>query len=120
MSVAFDKVQPGDVLLDVHKYVAGNTTMRVWGIWTVYVVSVDREARTAMCRWNGNTAKKYYESQFRSLRRHAPEWLSTGIMEAKKCHNCGARQSSGHNEDCDHPAAVRARKKVATIARKST
>lgn len=66
--ISFDKLTPGMILLDIHKYRMGNTTMRAWGCWEVRVISVDPEARTAMCSWNGNPPTKYREGDFRKLR----------------------------------------------------
>ncbi len=37
----FEKIKPGMVLLDIHSYRMGNTTMRQLGLWEVMVVSVD-------------------------------------------------------------------------------
>ena len=111
MAVAFDTVKPGDILLDVHSQRMGNTTMREQGVWKVRVISVDAEKRTALCSWNGNRAETYTESQFRSLRRVAPEWLTRG-WNGKRCLHCGASKADGHNPTCDHPRAIAARKKA--------
>ena len=110
VSVSFDSLKPGEILLDVHYEQAGNTTARRQGVCPVCVVSVDMEARTAMCRWNGNEARKYYESQFRALRRVAPEWVKSDPFRGASCHHCRKRKSEGHAPDCDHPRAIRARK----------
>jgi hypothetical protein len=67
MAIKFDKVTPGMVLLDIHSHAMGNTTMRALGCWEVRVISVDKEARTAMCSWNGNRPQCYTERQFKSL-----------------------------------------------------
>ena len=53
MAIKFDKIEPGMVLLDIHRERMGNTTMRQWGCWKVYIVSVDRERQTAQVHWNG-------------------------------------------------------------------
>lgn len=67
MAVAFDKIKPGMVLLDIHSERMGNTAIRRLGCWKVQVVSVDAEMRTAMCRWNGNPARIYFERDFKKL-----------------------------------------------------
>lgn len=67
MAVRLDKIEPGMVLLDIHSQKMGNTTMRRLGLWRVLVVSVDKEARTAMCSWNGNPARMYRERDFKRL-----------------------------------------------------
>lgn len=67
MAVKFDKITPGMTLLDIHSHLMGNTTMRELGCWSVLVVSIDAKARTAMCQWNGNPARIYFESDFKRL-----------------------------------------------------
>lgn len=67
MAIKFDKVEPGMVLLDIHSHRVGNTTMRELGCWKVRVISVDRANRTALCSWNDNHPKTYYERDFRRL-----------------------------------------------------
>jgi hypothetical protein len=67
VSVHFSKLKPGMVLLDIHRYRVGNTTMRSLGCWKVTVISVDAETRTAMCSWNHNPPTRYVESQFKRL-----------------------------------------------------
>jgi hypothetical protein len=54
MAIKFEKIEPGMRLADVHKGRMGNTTMSRYGCWWVDVVSVDREKRAAVVRWNGN------------------------------------------------------------------
>lgn len=67
MAIKFEKIQPGMVLLDIHKQQMGNTTISAWGLWEVYVVSVDLNDRSAMCRWNGNKEKRFTEHQLTRL-----------------------------------------------------
>ena len=54
MAIKFNKIEPGMVLLDIHREKMGNTTMSEWGLWKVLVISVDREKRTAVVSWNNN------------------------------------------------------------------
>ena len=67
MSVAFSKLRPGLVLLDIHRERMGNTKMQHLGCWNVRVISVDDTTRTALCSWNGNPARTYRERDFRRL-----------------------------------------------------
>lgn len=67
MSVAFSKLKPNLVLLDIHSQRMGNTTMRRLGCWEVRVISVDAGARTALCSWNGNPPRPYRERDFKRL-----------------------------------------------------
>lgn len=56
MAIKFEKIEPGMILFDIHSEPAGNTTMRRLGCWEVRVVSVNKEKREALVRWNGNPA----------------------------------------------------------------
>lgn len=67
MAVAFNKLKPGMILLDIHSQRVGNTTMKRLGCWRVLVISVDPQARTAMCSWNSNPPALYTERRFKSL-----------------------------------------------------
>jgi hypothetical protein len=67
VSVSFDKLVPGMVLLDIHSSRMGNTMLRRLGLWKVKVISVDHVTRTAMCSWNGNTPTRYFEHEFKKL-----------------------------------------------------
>jgi hypothetical protein len=66
--VKFEKIKPGMVLYDRHKYRAGNTTMRVLGEWEVRIVSVDTGARTAVASWNGNKEQEWSERRLAALK----------------------------------------------------
>ncbi len=65
---AFDKITEGQVLHDYHREKMGHTTMTREGHWTVTVVSVDPETRTAQCSWNGNRPRTYTERMLGRLR----------------------------------------------------
>lgn len=67
MSVAFSKLRPGLILLDIHRESMGNTKMQRLGCWKVHVISVDTAERTAQCSWNGNPARTYRERELRRL-----------------------------------------------------
>jgi hypothetical protein len=67
--VAFSTVKPGDVLWDCHRTRMGNTTMSKMGAWTVKIISVDPEKRTAVASWNGNRPTIYHERHIKALRR---------------------------------------------------
>lgn len=60
MAIKFEKIKPGMVLYDRHKYTMGNTTLRSLGEWPVRVLEVDGEKRRALVSWNHNR----------------PEWVS--------------------------------------------
>jgi hypothetical protein len=67
MAIKFEKVTAGSVLLDVHRERMGNTTMRQWGCWRVYVVSLDREKGLAVVRWNGNSPQTWDRRKIEKL-----------------------------------------------------
>lgn len=64
----FEKIKPGMVLYDRHKYRAGNTTIRVLGEWRVSIRSVDAEKRTAVASWNGNPEETWTERRLAALK----------------------------------------------------
>lgn len=69
MALVFAKVEPGDVLYDVHSHRMGNTTMRAMGTWTVHVFEVDRESGRAFVSWNGNRKEWWSARRIARLRR---------------------------------------------------
>ena len=68
----FEKIKPGMTLYDVHSYRMGNTTLKTMGCWTVRVISVDTEKRTAVVSWNGNRETTYYENALTKLKESKP------------------------------------------------
>ena len=78
----FERIKPGMVLYDLHKERAGNTRLRRWGLWPVYIVSVDTEKRTARVHWNvkWNPEQTYTERQLKRLREHEPVMVKTGVL----------------------------------------
>lgn len=75
--VAFSTVKAGDVLYDCRRQKMGNTTMGRMATWTVRVLSVDPDKRTALCSWNGNRENTWHEWQLKSLRRSKPNSTRT-------------------------------------------
>lgn len=67
MAIKFEKIKANDVLLDIHRRRMGNTTMSEWGLWNVYVVSVDTTARSAIVSWNGNRHETWSERRLTKL-----------------------------------------------------
>lgn len=67
MAIKFEKIHAGTRLYDRHKTRAGNTTMTVLGEWSVDIVSVDTERRTALASWNGNRPQAIHERNLTKL-----------------------------------------------------
>lgn len=112
MTIKFETVVAGEMLLDVHSYRMGNTKMRATGVWPVRVISVDHAKRTAVVSWNGNREKILFGNQVTKLYRVAPEWIQSGRDGGgRSCHYCRGREAEGHTPTCTHPKAERARKK---------
>lgn len=114
-------LKAGDVLYDCRRVKAGNTTASADGVWECKVREVgsvdsarpDGSTRTrhwAMISWNSNPARRYYDSV--SFTRWPKEWNRHAIGGEAKCHLCGGYKSEGHRPDCEHPGAVRARKRA--------
>lgn len=74
MAIKFSKIEPGMILLDIHSYGVGNTTMRALGSWPVKIISVDREAQTARVVWNScNPEETYSRRQLERLYTKEPK-----------------------------------------------
>lgn len=113
MSIPIEKLKAGDVLYDCHREKAGNTTMSRDGVWEVYVreVGTDERGAWALLAWNGNPPRgKTYGAT--NYKRHPKEWNRHDIFGEATCYLCHAKKSAGHRPVCEHPAAVRARKKA--------
>jgi hypothetical protein len=114
-------LKAGDVLYDCHRHKAGNTKCSVDGVWTCVVREVGSEdskrfdgtTRTrhwAMISWNGNPARRYYDSV--AFTRWPKEWNKQSVFGEAKCALCCGYKSEGHRPDCEHPGAIRARKRA--------
>lgn len=67
MAIKFEKIVAGMTLYDRHRTGMGNTTLTELGEWSVKVVSVNHEARTAVVRWNGNPERVWSARQLIKL-----------------------------------------------------
>lgn len=115
--IKIESLRVGDVLYDTHSERAGNTTMRVEGVWYCYVRAIDPAGQWIEISWNGNPARRY--SAVPSDFKRAPkEWVRSGLFGARKCHFCSNSEPDGHAPDCDHPRAIAARKKAAKVKKK--
>lgn len=72
----FETIQVGDRLFDCRKQQMGNTTIRKMVCWAVDVKEIYPEKRAALCSWNGNTPRMYYERALKKLRRSPIEGAS--------------------------------------------
>lgn len=114
MSIKTSDLKVGDVLHDIHRVKAGNTTMSVEGHWEVYVRAVADDGSWADLSWNGNRPMRCYGKT--SYKRHPKEWYRPGITGGRQCAICGAKEANGHDPDCEHPRAIAARKRAAKAA----
>lgn len=64
---SFDRIKVGDTLYDVHRYKTNSGSAE--GCWPVVVKEIDVVKKAALCSWNGNTPRWYYEPQIKRLRR---------------------------------------------------
>lgn len=67
------KIKAGQVLYDKHKYKMGNTTMKAWGVWPVFVKEVDPDGKFIIASWNGNKPRKMFEKEVSKLRVKEPQ-----------------------------------------------
>jgi hypothetical protein len=73
MAIKFEKIQPGMTLYQKVKRQAGNTTVRVESVFTVKILNVDAEKRSAEVSWNGNQPHTWYERNLTKLYAKKPE-----------------------------------------------
>ena len=83
MAIKFEKIKVGDVLWDTHTYGRGNTTQRAHGWWTVKIISIDAERRSAKVRWNGNPEETWYDRSLEKLYRN--KGCKHGKVRCKVC-----------------------------------
>lgn len=62
------RLKAGQILHDYHRERMGNTTMSREGHWTVVVQEIDLENKRALCSWNTNKPRWYYERDLKRLR----------------------------------------------------
>lgn len=79
----FEKLKPGMVVYSVGKQKMGNTTLTTTTVWTVQIISVDQESRTAVASWNGNPPRKYYEHDIAKLKEKRPMLIRLGMGRAR-------------------------------------
>lgn len=73
-----EKLQPGQIVFDVHSYRMGNTTMRTMGCWSVRIVAVDLERGTVRASWNHNDITTYYQRSWSKWREKKPLMMPVG------------------------------------------
>ena len=75
----FDKLEEGMTLWSLSKHRMGNTTIKTMAVHKVKVISIDRDKRRAMCSWNGNPARLYFERDIEKLKANEPILITSGI-----------------------------------------
>lgn len=63
-----EKLNPGQILWDYHRYQMGNTTMTTMGEWPIKVIEIDLENNRALCSWNGNKPEWIYRKRIGGYR----------------------------------------------------
>lgn len=67
------KLTPGQVLYDLRRQKMGNTAVRRTACYDVRVIEVASDGSHIIASWNGNTPRRYRESDVRKLRVKKPE-----------------------------------------------
>lgn len=109
-----DTLKVGDVLHDVHRHKAGNTSMMVEGHWKAIVTEVgvdEHGVPYADISWNSNRPRRHYRTV--NYKRFPKEWIRSRTIGGRTCGMCHNNESQGHKDTCEHPKAVSARKKAA-------
>lgn len=66
------KLKVGQIVYDKHQYKAGNTKMKRWGVYPVVIKEIDPDFRWVIATWNGNPARKYFESSVKQWKVKEP------------------------------------------------
>lgn len=111
-AIKTSEVKVGDVLYDVHREKAGNTTIGIEGCWEAVVSAVAEDGSWAEARWNGNAARRHRETFPKGWKRQPKEWLRQSILGGRSCALCQGKELDGHKDYCEHPRAVAARKRA--------
>jgi hypothetical protein len=80
----FEKIAAGMVLYDVQSTRMGNTTMKSLGTWSVRIISVDQESRSAVVSWNGNPPRTYGERALAKLKARRPILIRTEMGRMRR------------------------------------
>ncbi len=73
----FESLKENTIVYDCHSYKMGNTKMRTLGIWTIKVISIDKEKRIVMAAWNGNAPRTYGAESVKKWLRDKPQLMRT-------------------------------------------
>ena len=65
---SINRIKPGQILWDYHRYRVGNTRMTKEGEWPVKVIEVDMVKRRALISWNGNDPQWRNETAIKRYR----------------------------------------------------
>lgn len=73
-----EKMQPGQVVYDVHSHKMGNTTINTVGVWSVKIISINLEKQTVQASWNSNAERTYYHNSWSKWRGKKPVLIKVG------------------------------------------
>ncbi len=68
----FESLKENTIVYDCHSHKMGNSHMRSLGIWTIKVLSIDKEKRTCMASWNGNAPRTHHERDVKKWLKEKP------------------------------------------------
>jgi hypothetical protein len=72
----------GQILYDVHREYAGNTTMKRTGVWLVKITAVNSDG-SIMASWNGNPPKSYWRLPS-SWRKTKPYIVKSSVFNGQR------------------------------------
>lgn len=77
--MTIDKLHPGLVVYDVGKTKLGNTSIRTTSVWSVHIVSVNKEKKTVEARWNNNPPQIFPQRRWSKWRLQRPILIPSGF-----------------------------------------
>lgn len=65
---SIERLKPGQILWDYHKYKCGNSNIKKEGEWPVKIIEIDLKSRNVLRSWNGNPPQWVSERNIKSYR----------------------------------------------------
>lgn len=73
------KLVPGQVVWEIQRRKAGNTTIKTDCLYEIRIVSVNVERGEVVASWNGNPAKTYYAKSIKGWHSEKPVRVSSAM-----------------------------------------
>lgn len=75
----FEKLQSGMTVYEVGRMRMGNTTLMTTEVWSIFILSIDKEKRCVVASWNTNPPRTYNERTISKWRIKRPLLIRTAM-----------------------------------------